>query len=238
VGVLSWFLSHKYVVYFHNPRAYNSSNHYQNPINIFGGAREQNVIAIPAEKNVSDLALVQVQDATDFFEEGDGEEEPCATVPPPADHSPRVVTSLLDWPEIAVPAAKVPPNLDTPIAIEGAIKRSIFVGAPTTVAFKNVKLESGSSLLVSLGIHPEVWTLTDGAVFEIQVSDRKGVTTVLSRHIDPGHVTTDRRWTEVTVDLARFGSGPVDLLFVANLGPSGKDLGAWCLWAEPRIICE
>ncbi|PWT99079.1 MAG: hypothetical protein C5B51_27895 [Terriglobia bacterium] len=67
-GCLDWLLSHGYVVYFHNPAAYNPDNFYHNPNDMFGSACEQNIIAIPEERHTRELPLVRARSAADFLE--------------------------------------------------------------------------------------------------------------------------------------------------------------------------
>jgi hypothetical protein len=102
----------------------------------------------------------------------------------------------------------------------------------------NVHLPENPALLMSVAVHPAVWTewRSDGAVFQVRVSEAGKTTTVFSKMLNPVHVSLDRRWNDVVIDLQAFGGKTVDVLFDALPGPAGDDYADWCLWGEPRVV--
>ncbi|PWU00635.1 MAG: hypothetical protein C5B51_24785 [Terriglobia bacterium] len=145
---------------------------------------------------------------------------------------------LIGWPAITVQDAKVTPRLDATVSIGDAVKKSIWLNAPGTVVLQQVPLGADPILLVSIGIHSQVWTDPggDGAVFEIDVSDGTKSTTVLNRFLNPSHVPSDRRWVDVTADLSQFRNETVNITLKSLPGPAGNDYADWCIWGDARIV--
>lgn len=92
-------------------------------------------------------------------------------------------------------------------------------------------------LRVSLGLQESAWNIQgDGVLFMIGISDQRTYDGLLSVTINPFAVASDRRWTDVSLDLSSYAGRTMDIIFNTRSGPKDDRNGDFGLWAVPRII--
>jgi hypothetical protein len=121
----------------------------------------------------------------------------------------------------------------------GGDVRKVISAHPTSRISWDLVVPSGARLRTWLGLDPAVWSRSeDGVVFRIAVEQDGRTTELLSRHVDPGRVTGDRRWIPVDIDLASYSGRPIVLVFTTEPSVAGAPLNSsydWALWANPVI---
>ncbi|HWA26774.1 MAG TPA: hypothetical protein VG734_14040 [Lacunisphaera sp.] len=75
---------------------------------------------------------------------------------------------------------------------------------------------------------------TDGAIFEIWLTDGKARTRLFSRHLQPYLVPDDRGLKEVSLDLPP-RLKPNDAFLVFDTTPAGHPSKDWTFWSDPEI---
>lgn len=145
--------------------------------------------------------------------------------------------SLLTWSSAEIKNAKLSPNINVPVAINGVEKKSIWINPPTSMTFKNIQLNEAPSFHAFAAIHPNVWTESsaDGAVFRVAVISDNTEHVLLEEDINPFSDKTKKQWNDLYVDLADFANRRVDLVLSVSAGKAGNDYADWCIWGEPII---
>jgi hypothetical protein len=130
-------------------------------------------------------------------------------------------------------------NLRT-TTIGGETRRTIFMHPDSSMTFEHVMIPEHASFRAWIALMPEVWDKDgDGVVFRFGVSDGRAYDPLVTRVVNPMHVTQDRQWIAVTVDLSDYAGERVDLILNTNGSPSGQPLNLaydWAVWAEPAIL--
>ncbi len=145
---------------------------------------------------------------------------------------------LIGWPSTEVKDAKVPPNLGVAISAAGRERQSVWSNPPAQVIYHGVKLSTNPVFHAYLSIHMQIWKdmRSDGAEFQVLVSQAGHTQIVLDQFINPSHDASQRRWNEVEADLKEYRNQTVDLVLRALPGPKNDEYGDWCIWGDPRIV--
>ena len=134
------------------------------------------------------------------------------------------------------------------ITIGGESHRTIATPGISRVTWQ-VHIPARAVLKTAIALKPDAWAEQgNGVLFRIGVAEGRTYEDLFTRLVDPFHVTDDRRWIPVTVDLSPYGGFKWSLfyhpsrltwrvIFNTNSGPPGTDdrAGDLPLWAEPRI---
>ena len=120
--------------------------------------------------------------------------------------------------------------------INGQSPPALFAHPPSHVTW-HVQVPSQRPLFKTfIALRTSVWEgKSDGAGFEVSVTDGTQVTTV-SRELNPGRRINDRAWLELDLDLAPYAGRAVDISLSTSPGPRGDVAWDWALWGHPRII--
>jgi hypothetical protein len=143
-----------------------------------------------------------------------------------------------------LPSAKLQPSAD-PIAaaestINGVAKRAITIQniTGTRITWK-VTVPDNATLLAGLGILEQGWTMPgDGVVFAIGVSDGKNYDELMSLMVNPFANASDRKWNDISIDLAQYAGETVDVIFNTRSGTKDDRNGDFAVWGEPRIVVK
>ena len=120
--------------------------------------------------------------------------------------------------------------------INGLSPPALFAHPPSHVTW-HVQVPSQRPLFKTyIALRTWVWEgKSDGAGFEVSVTDGTQVTTV-SRFLNPRYRFNDRAWVELDLDLAPYAGRAVDISLSTSPGPKGDVAWDWALWGMPRII--
>jgi hypothetical protein len=94
-------------------------------------------------------------------------------------------------------------------------------------------------LKFSLGLQESGWKIPgDGVLFMVGISDQRIYDGLLTVSINPFAVASDRRWTEVSLDLSSYAGRTVDIIFNTRSRPKDDRSGDFALWGVPRIVVQ
>jgi len=105
------------------------------------------------------------------------------------------------------------------------------------IAFENVTIPPNAKLRFSIALDPAVWDPNkgDGVTFEVFIKQNGEEEKVFSKYIDPKHNPKDRKWHDFEVDLSKYTTKNVTIIFSTLPGPNNDSRWDWAWWGEPRI---
>ncbi len=122
--------------------------------------------------------------------------------------------------------------------IRGDARRAILAQplAGTRITWHE-RIPENAFLRVSLGLQESAWKIPgDGVLFMVGISDQGTYDGLLTVTINPFVVASDRRWTDVSLDLSSYAGSTVDIIFNTRSGPADNRNGDFALWGLPRIV--
>ncbi len=85
-------------------------------------------------------------------------------------------------------------------------------------------------------LEPNVYSVTSGARFILEVRDGKNIEKVFERILDPKNNSQDRGWQELNLDLRRFSGKRIDLLFSTGPGVSNLISASRAGWGKLSFV--
>lgn len=73
--------------------------------------------------------------------------------------------------------------------------------------------------------------VSDGVEFTAVAIDDRG-----AEHVLANEHWKERRWSEVSADLAAFGGRTIRLKLICDVGPNDDSTADWAAWGEPRVV--
>ena len=124
-----------------------------------------------------------------------------------------------------------------PLNINGVTRMSLFAHPPQRLELDLLIPEETPELAFSVGLNPEVYLPEqgDGVTFRVVLLEQENRIELFSRHIDPKHVSCDRKWFDESIDLAKWAGKEVTLRFITTGGPSEDVNYDWAYWGDVRL---
>ena len=184
-------------------------------------------------------ALAQL--STDVFAEQDASERRAFAALSEEQRRGAQVLSLVD--EAALKDAtldhvKDHPNLGVDLTVDGMMRRSVWIDAPTALTYHHIALGLHPAFRAFVAIHPAIYgqVNADGATFQVDVRADGQTRRLADVYINPIAHPELRRWLPLDVDLSAYAGQTVDLTLGNSPGPANNDYADWCLWGDPRVV--
>jgi hypothetical protein len=130
-----------------------------------------------------------------------------------------------DW--VAIPKLATP---YTTLLSESVSFDSIIMVAPSRMQFAVPALNSGSTLVLAIGL--PFWEKSDGLNFEVKFKSENRQQGLMSRRINP---ESGRTWVEENIPLSEIAGKPGLMIFEVSVGESGNATADWLAIAKARI---
>jgi hypothetical protein len=102
-----------------------------------------------------------------------------------------------------------------------------------------VDVGATAMLSVRVGMRPDTWELDgDGALFRVGVVSSRGYQELRRLYLNPSKIADDRRYTQLRLDLTRFGERRLHIVFNVEPGLAGNAVNDAALWCSPRVIAQ
>jgi membrane-anchored protein YejM (alkaline phosphatase superfamily) len=124
-----------------------------------------------------------------------------------------------------------------PITINRDMRSSIFQHPNSTIRFEHITLGKKTRLSFGSGVKEVVWEKIKSAVeFKIEIIDKRGRGfKVFEATLDVRNRPGDRLWHQIDLDLKKFDTQTITLVFNTQVAAGGDGSYAWVGWSDPCL---